>query len=341
MDALALSQHLAEVTGGSWRREQKRADERVAARAVMNGRVARLLIVALRGRAHAAEDGGARVVQLPHVLLQIEVPAEAFPADLAGERFLLVVRVHVEREVVDLVERLVAYVTLVRLFAAVRKLVILVVALLVEAFIAVLADERLEVRVYAPVRVQGGATVESFAAGRALVRLLRRVDDLVPAQGARLAEAFPADLADERPGARVHRHVSGQVVVGVEHLAAFRAGEGLLLVGGAELAAARRGTLLAALALGRDGGQAHPRECLLDGGGRRGALRHRGRRRRWRRQGSQQRIRVIIEERIVLQEILMPQRRHVLLEGRLEVRGIRQRRDAGRLLKDAQRRGRW
>lgn len=52
-----------------------------------------------------------------------------------------------------------------------------------------------------------------------------RVDDFVPAQGAGLAEALPADLADERPGPRVHRHVAGEVVVRVEHLRGKR-GEG-------------------------------------------------------------------------------------------------------------------
>ena len=41
-------------------------------------------------------------VELPGVFLEVEVPAEALVADLAGERLLLVVRVHVEGQVVDL-----------------------------------------------------------------------------------------------------------------------------------------------------------------------------------------------------------------------------------------------
>lgn len=45
-------------------------------------------------------------MQLPRVFLQVEVAAEALAADPAGERFLLVVCVHVERQVVDLVESL-------------------------------------------------------------------------------------------------------------------------------------------------------------------------------------------------------------------------------------------
>lgn len=68
----------------------------------------------------SAEYRRARVVELPHVLLQVEVPAEALAAYLAGERFLVVVRVHMESEIVDLVECLIADVALVRLLAAVR-----------------------------------------------------------------------------------------------------------------------------------------------------------------------------------------------------------------------------
>lgn len=251
MHVLALSQHLTErmVTRGSRWGEYKRIDDRMF-RAVVHGRVARLLIVTLARGVQPVEHRRAGVVQLPHVLLEVEVSAKALAADLAGERLLVVVRVHVEGQVVDLVERLVADVALVRLLAAVRELVILVVALLVEALAAELADERLEIGVDARVGVEGGAAIEGLAARHALVRLLGGVDDLVPAESARLAETLAADLADERPGARVHRHVSRQIVMRVEHLAAFRAGEGLLLVRGAELAARRR-ALLAALVLRR------------------------------------------------------------------------------------------
>lgn len=45
-------------------------------------------------------------MQLPRVFLQVEVAAEALATDPAGERLLLVVCVHVERQVVDLVESL-------------------------------------------------------------------------------------------------------------------------------------------------------------------------------------------------------------------------------------------
>lgn len=205
-------------------------------------------------------------------------------------------RVHVEGKIIDLMEGLIADITFVRLLAAVRQFVILVVALLVKALAAELADERLEIGVNARVSVEGGAAVERLAAGHALVRFLGGVYDLVPAQGARLPEALTADLADERPGARVHRHMSRQVVVRVEHLPAFRAGESLLLVRGGHIVARRR-ALLAALILRRHARQAQPRGRLLDCRRRRRALRD-----RWSRgwgtwEGPQQRTRII--QRIV------------------------------------------
>lgn len=61
--------------------------------------------------------------------------------------------VHVKGEVVDLVERLVAYITFVCLFAAVRESMILVVALLVESLAAVLTNVWLVICVNACVGV--------------------------------------------------------------------------------------------------------------------------------------------------------------------------------------------
>jgi len=43
-------------------------------------------------------------VQFPYVLFQVKVPAKAFPAGPAGEGLLVVVRVHVKREVIHLME---------------------------------------------------------------------------------------------------------------------------------------------------------------------------------------------------------------------------------------------
>lgn len=61
------------------------------------------------------------------MLLEVKVPAEALAARGAGEGLLVVVGVHVEGQVVDLVEGLVANGTFVLLLAAVGQLVILVV----------------------------------------------------------------------------------------------------------------------------------------------------------------------------------------------------------------------
>lgn len=88
------------------------------------------------------------------MLLEIKVPAESFATYFTGKWLLVVVRVHVESQVVDLVESFVTYVTLVCLFTAVRQLVVLIVALLVETFAAVLADKWLVVRMNARMSVQ-------------------------------------------------------------------------------------------------------------------------------------------------------------------------------------------
>lgn len=82
-------------------------------------------------------------MQFPHVFLEVEVPAEALAADLAGEGFFVVVGVHVEGEVVDLVEGFRADGAFISFFPAVGELVIFVIALLMEAFAAVFADEGL------------------------------------------------------------------------------------------------------------------------------------------------------------------------------------------------------
>lgn len=67
-------------------------------------------------------------MQLPDVFLQVKVPAEAFATGGAGEGLLVIVRVHVERQVVHLMERFAADGTLELLLAAVGQLVVLVVS---------------------------------------------------------------------------------------------------------------------------------------------------------------------------------------------------------------------
>lgn len=80
-------------------------------------------------------------MQLSHVFLQIEIPTESFGAYFARVGFLVIVGMHVECEIVDLVEGFVANVTLVCFFSAVRQLMVLVIALLMEPFAAVFANK--------------------------------------------------------------------------------------------------------------------------------------------------------------------------------------------------------
>lgn len=68
------------------------------------------------------------IVQFPYVLFQVKVPAEAFATRAAGEWFLVVVGMHVESKIVDLMEGLVADGTLELLLSAVRQFVVFVVS---------------------------------------------------------------------------------------------------------------------------------------------------------------------------------------------------------------------
>ena len=65
-----------------------------------------------------SRSGSAAVImQLAHVLLQVKVATEALGTDPARVWLFVVVRVHVERQVVDLVKRLVTDLALVLLLA--------------------------------------------------------------------------------------------------------------------------------------------------------------------------------------------------------------------------------
>lgn len=275
----------------------------------MHRRVHRLLIVALTG-GHQTRHA----VQFLHVLLQIEVPAKALAAYLTGERLLVVVRVHVERQIVDLMEGLVAHGAFVFLHAAVRQRVILVISLLMKSLAAELAYVRLEVGVYARMSVQRGTSVEGLAASLTLVRFFGGVDDLVSAESARLAETFAAYLADEGSGARVHGHVSGEIVMSVEDFAADGTGEGLLLVRRAYLVP-WSWILLATVTL-RDRHSTHLQGSLLNGARWWRDLCHARSRRRRTWKCPQQGMRVIVQKGI---ETLIPQGWYVFLEGRHEV----------------------
>lgn len=80
-------------------------------------------------------------VEFSHVFFQVEISAESFSAHSARERFFVVVGVHVEGEVVDLVEGFRTDCAFVGFFSGVGEFVVFVVAFLVESFSAVFADE--------------------------------------------------------------------------------------------------------------------------------------------------------------------------------------------------------
>lgn len=106
--------------------------------------------------------GAVDVVELSHVLLQIKVAAESLRAYFALERLLVIVRVHMECQIVDLMKRLVTNLTFIRLLARVRQFVILVIPLLMEALAAELADVRLVPIVNSGVGVEGWRAIKRF-----------------------------------------------------------------------------------------------------------------------------------------------------------------------------------
>ena len=102
---------------------------------------------------------------------------------------------------------------------------VFVVTFLVEALATELAYPRLVPLVDAHVGIEGGAPVKGLVACGTFMGFFRSVDDLVPTKGARLTEPLSANLADERPRPRVDGHVTGQVIMCIEHLATLGASE--------------------------------------------------------------------------------------------------------------------
>jgi hypothetical protein len=120
-------------------------------------------------------------MEFPHVFFQVKVPTKPLSAEMASKRFLVIVRVHMKRQIVDLVESLVADCTFILLLAGVGEFMVLVVAFLVEPLPAEFADVGFVAQVDSHVCVERTAAVKRFAAGLAFVRFFRCVDDFVPA----------------------------------------------------------------------------------------------------------------------------------------------------------------
>ena len=93
-------------------------------------------------------------MQLTHVLLKIKVATKAFTTGRTRKRLSCIVRVHVKRKIVNLMKCLIAYATAILLLIAVRKTMILPVALLMKALATEVALPWLLTTVYAHVRVQ-------------------------------------------------------------------------------------------------------------------------------------------------------------------------------------------
>lgn len=64
------------------------------------------------------------------------------------------------------------------------------------------------------------------------MRFFRRMDDLVPAERRGLAESFTANFTNERSSTGVNWHMSGEVIVCIEHFTTLRTGKCLLLCEG-------------------------------------------------------------------------------------------------------------
>ena len=143
------------------------------------------------------------------MFFQVKVTAKPLATNVTSERLLLVMRVHVERQIIDLVECFVTYITLVLLLGTMGQFVIFIITFLVKAFAAEFAHVRFVAGVDAHVSVQCGRAVERLSASVTFVRLFVRVDDFVPTQRAGLSESFAADFADEGTRAGVHGHMTG------------------------------------------------------------------------------------------------------------------------------------
>jgi len=147
-------------------------------------------------------------MQFPHVFLEVKVSTKAFATDLAGEWFLVIVCVHMECQIIDLMKRFIAYVALVRFLAAMCELVVLIVTLLMKTLATKFANKRFEIGMYTCMGIESRTTIEGFAACNALVRLFSSVDDFMSAKSAGLTETFTTNLADKWSGARMHWHMS-------------------------------------------------------------------------------------------------------------------------------------
>lgn len=113
------------------------------------------------------------------MLFEIKIATESFGADLTGEWLLVVVGVHVEGEIIDLMEGFIADRALICFIAAVCQFVILIVALLMETLPTKFTHERLIPCMDSGMGVEGGGAIEGLTARVTFMGLLRCVNDFM------------------------------------------------------------------------------------------------------------------------------------------------------------------
>lgn len=138
-------------------------------------------------------------VSIFDMTFQITPPRKRNFTNFAPIGRVICVYVHVELQIGQLIERLLAQCTLVRFFTCVNEDMISQVALLVETFSAAIANKFFFETVSAHMGFQGGRSVERFLANVALVRFFLSVNYFMPTQRRRQTKTFPACTAHKRP----------------------------------------------------------------------------------------------------------------------------------------------
>lgn len=120
------------------------------------------------------------------MFLQVEISAESLVAGRTSERLLVCVRMHMESQIIRLIEALLTYGTLKSLLIVMSQPMISVVSILMERLSTDVTDVRFSSQVNSNVCVQSGRSVEAFSACHACMRSEFRVNDLVSAKCGRL-----------------------------------------------------------------------------------------------------------------------------------------------------------
>ncbi|CAL4121134.1 unnamed protein product, partial [Meganyctiphanes norvegica] len=113
------------------------------------------------------------VMQLTHMLLQVKIPAKAFATYCTLKWLLVIVCVHMECQIINLMEGLITDMTFVCLLARVCEFVVLVVTLLVEALAAEFTHIGFIAIMDPDMGVKSGRSVKGLSTSITLMWLLR------------------------------------------------------------------------------------------------------------------------------------------------------------------------